>query len=62
MGGCGGVGSKGREFEDIPLNSLDKVGVFLRARSLEARRGLEVNGRQRSGRVIKGTQEGAKNK
>lgn len=51
-----------REFEDITLNCLDEVGVFPRAGSLEASRGLEVNGRQRSGRDIKETQEGAKNK
>lgn len=58
------TGKSGR-FEDMMfngLNSLDEVGVFLRVSSLEASRGLEVSGRERSGRVIHETGEGAKNK
>lgn len=44
------------------LNSLDEVGIFLRVRSLEICRSLEISGRDRSGGVIKETLERAKNK
>lgn len=43
------------------IYSLDEVEVFLRVRSLEICRRLEVSGRDRSGGVIKETLERAKN-
>lgn len=60
-----GGGRQSLGFGDITLsgmNSLDEGGFVLSMRNLEASGGLEVSGRERAGRVIKETGEGAKNK